>query len=94
MEEELDEAMSHDPSVVYETSSKNINASKNSKHGKEGSMILRLFRGTVKGGVETAIGTDKVTAKVGSDHTKNRLGVVPKLNADLTYAYLIQVSVS
>lgn len=83
-QEELDEAMAHDPTTAHETSGSDIDASKNSKHGKKGSKILGFFKGTVKGGVETAIGTDKVKAAAGSHHAKNRLGAVPKKNADLT----------
>ncbi|KAF1959574.1 hypothetical protein CC80DRAFT_466507 [Byssothecium circinans] len=82
--EELDEAMAPDPTTAHETGGTDIDASKNSKHGKKGSKVLNFFRGTVKGGVETAIGTDKIKAKVGSAHAQNRLGAVPKKNADLT----------
>lgn len=83
-EEELDEAMSHDPTIAHETDGQDIDASKATKHGKKGSKILGFFKGTVKGGVETAIGTDKVKAKAGSHHAKNRLGAVPSRNEDLT----------
>ncbi|KAF2469275.1 uncharacterized protein BDR25DRAFT_47678 [Lindgomyces ingoldianus] len=81
---ELDEAMACDPTVAHETVGEGIDASKNVKHGKKGSKILGFFKGTVKGGVETVISTDKLKAKVGSEHAKNRLGVVPKRNEDLT----------
>lgn len=83
-QEELDEAMAHDPTVAHETSGEDINKSKNFKHGKKGSKILGFLKGTVKGGVETAIGTDKVKAQIGSTHAKNRLGAVPPKDADLT----------
>ena len=82
-QDELDEAMAHDPHTAYETGGSDIDAAKESKHGKRGSKIVSFFRNTVKGGVETAIGTDKVKAKTGSRHAKNRLGAVPKKNADL-----------
>ncbi|KAF2191355.1 hypothetical protein K469DRAFT_622941 [Zopfia rhizophila CBS 207.26] len=81
--EELDEAMERDPTTAHETGGQDIDASKNTKHGKKGSKILGFFKGTVKGGVETAIGTDKVKAKAGSRHAKNRLGAVPKRNENL-----------
>ena len=42
--EELDEAISHDPTVAHETGSSGIDASKNSKHGKKGSKILGFFK--------------------------------------------------
>ncbi|KAF2644593.1 hypothetical protein P280DRAFT_418644 [Massarina eburnea CBS 473.64] len=83
-QEELDEAMAHDPTTAHETGGADIDASKTPKHGKKGSKIVNFFRGTVKGGVETAIGTDKVKAKAGFEHAKNRLGAVPKKDADLT----------
>ncbi|KAF2729027.1 hypothetical protein EJ04DRAFT_503045 [Polyplosphaeria fusca] len=82
--EELDEAMSHDPNTAHETGGDDIDVSKNAKHGKKSSKILGFFKGTVKGGIETSIGTDKVRAKAGSKHAKNRLGAVPPRNADLT----------
>lgn len=83
-QEELDEAMAHDPTVPHQTGGSDIDASKNSKHEKKGSKVLNFFRNTVKGGVETAIGTDKVKAKVGDKHAQNRLGAVPKRGVDLT----------
>lgn len=81
--EELDAAMAHDPNTAHETGGSDIDASKNAKHGKAGNKILGFFRGTVRGGVQTAMGADVVKAKAGSHHAKNRLGAVPKRNADL-----------
>ncbi|TPX17624.1 uncharacterized protein E0L32_012069 [Thyridium curvatum] len=81
---ELDAAMEHDPTVAHETDGADINAAKTSKHGKHGSKILGLFKGTTKGAVKTAIGTDSVRAKIGSHHAKDRLGVVPRPGSDLT----------
>ncbi|KAF2865899.1 hypothetical protein BDV95DRAFT_672242 [Massariosphaeria phaeospora] len=83
-QEELDDAMTHDPSVAHETDGADIDNAKNAKHGKKGSKILGFFKGTIRGGVETAIGTDKLKAKAGSMHAKNRLGAVPPKNEDLT----------
>jgi hypothetical protein len=83
-QEELDEAMAHDPSVPHETGGEDIDQAKDSKHGKKGTKILNFFRGTVKGGVETTMGADKVKAAAGSTHAKNRLGAVPPRNMDLT----------
>lgn len=82
--EELDTAMAHDPTVPHETSGADMDNSKDAKHGKKTSKILGFFKGTTKGGVETAIGADKVKAKVGNSHAKDRLGAVPKKNADMT----------
>ncbi|KAF2745103.1 hypothetical protein M011DRAFT_447932 [Sporormia fimetaria CBS 119925] len=84
---ELNEAMSHDPLAKQDTissSDSDIAASKEKKHGKAGSKFLSFFKGTVKGGVETTLETDKLKAKVGNHHARNRLGAVPPKNADLT----------
>ena len=75
-QEELDEAMALDPTVAHQTGGEDIDKAKNSKHGKKGSKILNFFRSTVKGGVETTIGADKVKAAAGSQHARNRLGAV------------------
>ncbi|KAH9871818.1 hypothetical protein J1614_006075, partial [Plenodomus biglobosus] len=83
-QEELDEAMAHDPNVAHETGGEDIDQAKDTKHGKKGSKILNFFRGTVKGGVETTLTADKVKAKTGSTHAKNRLGAVPPKGVDLT----------
>jgi hypothetical protein len=83
-QEELDEAMAHDPTTAHQTGGPDIDAAKDSKHGKKGSKILNFFKGTVRSGVETAIGADKLKAKVGDTHARNRLGAVPKKDEDLT----------
>jgi hypothetical protein len=80
-QEELDEAMAHDPTVPHQTDGEDIDKAKASKHGKKGSKILNFFRGTVKGGVETTIGADKVKAAAGSHHAKQRLGAVQPKDA-------------
>ncbi|KAK3064397.1 hypothetical protein LTS18_007545 [Coniosporium uncinatum] len=81
-QEELNDAMAHDPQVPHQTGGDDINASKEHKHGKKGSRLLSFFKHTAKGAVETAIGADKLKAKVGSEHAKNRLGVIPETNDD------------
>jgi hypothetical protein len=75
--EELDAAIQHDPSTKHETSGGDIDAAKETKHGKKGSKILSLFKGTTKGGVKTALGIDSGRAALGSHHAKDRLGAVP-----------------
>ncbi|KAF2501204.1 hypothetical protein BU16DRAFT_450690 [Lophium mytilinum] len=79
-QEELDDAMSHDPTTAHETGGTDIDASKNTKHGKKGSRVLGFFKSTAKAAVETSIGADRLKAKAGSGHAKNRLGVIPKPN--------------
>jgi hypothetical protein len=83
-QEELDAAMQHDPTTAYETGGQDIDASKNNKHGKVGSKILGFFKGTTKGAVQTARGTDTLRAEVGSSAAKDRLGAVLKPHEDLT----------
>ncbi|GAB7348935.1 hypothetical protein MBLNU459_g7621t1 [Dothideomycetes sp. NU459] len=77
-QEELDEAMAHDPTVAHQTGGHDIDNAKDAKHGKKGHKIMSFFKSTVKGTVETAMGADRLKAKVGSEHAKNRLGVIPK----------------
>lgn len=43
---------------------------------RHGHRFLAAIKGVTKGGVETLLGTDKVKASAGSEHAKNRLGVV------------------
>lgn len=80
--EELDDAIQHDPSTAHETGGADIDASRQSKHGRAASKIIGLFRGTAKGAVKTAMGTDVARAKVGSSKAKDRLGVVPRPDSD------------
>ncbi|OTA65744.1 hypothetical protein K449DRAFT_346845 [Hypoxylon sp. EC38] len=80
-DEELQEAMEHDPRTAHETGGPDIDAAKGSKPGKRGSKIIGFFKGTTKGAVKTAIGTDHARAKAGSHHAKNRLGAVPRPNS-------------
>ncbi|KZM27843.1 hypothetical protein ST47_g1000 [Ascochyta rabiei] len=81
-QEELNDAMAHDPTVKHETGGEDINKAKGSNHGKKGNKILGFFRGTVKGGVETSITADKVKAAAGSQHARNRLGAVQPKDAN------------
>ncbi|KAI2627616.1 hypothetical protein GGR54DRAFT_423205 [Hypoxylon sp. NC1633] len=80
-DEELREAMEHDPKTAHETGGADIDAAKKTKHGKHGSKILSFFKGTTKGAVKTAIGTDHARAKAGSNHARNRLGAIPTKDA-------------
>lgn len=76
-DEELNAAMAHDPTTAHETGGTDIDHAKDSKHGKKGQKLMAFFKSTVKGSVETAMGADRLKAKVGSEHAKNRLGVIP-----------------
>jgi hypothetical protein len=46
------------------------------KHGKH---ILGFFKSTTKTTIAASLSTDRLKAKVGSEHAKNRLGVLPNL---------------
>lgn len=82
--EELNAAMEHDPSTVHQSGGSDIDAAKDTKHGKKGSKILGFFKGTTRATVETAIGADRLKAKIGSEHAKKRLGAIPREGEDLT----------
>lgn len=74
---ELDAAIQHDPTTAHETDGADIEASKTHKHGKKASKIIGFFKGTTKGAVKAAMGTDAARAKTtGSSRAKDRLGVV------------------
>ncbi|KAI9659915.1 MAG: hypothetical protein M1821_001267 [Bathelium mastoideum] len=75
--EDIEQAIQPDPEVAHETGGADIDQSKETGHGKRGSKILGFFKGTTKASVETALGADKVRAKVGSQPAKNRLGAIP-----------------
>lgn len=79
---ELDAAIAHDPTTAHETGGHDIDAAKDAKHGKKSSKLLGFFKGTTKGTVKTAIGTDNVRATLGSHHAKERLGVIPRADDD------------
>ena len=83
--EELDAAIAHDPnaSQEHETDGGDVEASKKTAHGKKGGKVLGFFKGLTKGGVSTAIATDKGRAKLGSHHARDRLGAVPPAGADM-----------
>ncbi|KAF3764182.1 hypothetical protein M406DRAFT_277672 [Cryphonectria parasitica EP155] len=75
--EELEEAVQHDPHTAHESGGADIDASKESKHGKATTKIIGFFKGTTKGAVKTAMGTDAARAKTtGSSKARDRLGVV------------------
>ncbi|KAL2061795.1 hypothetical protein VTL71DRAFT_7173 [Oculimacula yallundae] len=54
-------------------------APKKKQHGRR---LLAALRGVAKGGVETALGTDRLKAAAGGEHAKNRLGVLKSGNVD------------
>lgn len=81
-DEELKAAMEHDPTTAHETSGTDIDAAKHKGHGKKGSRVLGFLKGTVRTTVETAMGADKLKAKIGSEHSKNRLGAIPSTRED------------
>jgi hypothetical protein len=75
---EFDDAIAYDERTAAKPAHSDIASAKADKHGKVGNKLLGLFRGTAAGGVKTAIGVDKVRAKMGSKPAREREGVVPK----------------
>lgn len=66
---ELASAVHPDAAVTTGTDA----APKKKQHGRR---ILAALKGVAKGGVETALGTDRLKAAAGGEHAKNRLGVL------------------
>ena len=83
-DEELQRAMSNDPDVPHETETSDVEASKKTSHGKKGHHVLSVIKGSIKGTVQSALGADHVKAKAGSKHSKNRLGVIPPKELELS----------
>lgn len=54
------------------------------KKKKHGHRIINAIKGMTKGGVETALGTDRLKAAAGREHAKNRLGVLRSDTIDTT----------
>jgi hypothetical protein len=76
-DEEIAAAAASEPGVAHETAGADVDSGKDKSHGKKGSRILSLFKTNVKGAVNSALGVDHLKAKAGSEHSKQRLGVVP-----------------
>lgn len=83
-DEELRQAMEHDPNVAHQTGGSDVEASKKTSHGKKGHHVLSVIKGSIKGTVQSALGADHVKAKAGSKHSKNRLGVIPPREMELS----------
>ncbi|RYP69165.1 hypothetical protein DL771_006259 [Monosporascus sp. 5C6A] len=77
-EDEIRQAIEHDPSAVpHLTGVPETDAAKNPKHGhRMGGKILGFFKGMTRGAVKASIGADHARAKAGSQPAKNRLGAV------------------
>lgn len=75
---ELRAAMENDPHVAHEVDGGDIAKSKEKSHGKKAARMLSVMKGGIKGSIETVLGADHVKAKVGSEPSKQRLGVVPR----------------
>jgi hypothetical protein len=68
---EVDSAVHPEPTTTPEPSDE----TQKPKHS--GKRIIAFFKGATKAGVEGVLGTDRVKATVGSEHAKNRLGILP-----------------
>jgi len=83
---ELDAAVAHDPhqaTASEKGGGDDDDAGGKPKHGKMGGKVLGFFKGLTKGGVSTALVTDKTRAKLGSHHARDRLGAVPPAGDDM-----------
>lgn len=80
---EIQAATTPDPNVAHQTAGKDVDMSKNAKHGKKGAKLLHFFRSTAKYTLETALGADRLKATVGSTPAKQRLGVLKRPHQEL-----------
>ena len=81
---EIDALRAHDPSTTHQSGGADIDASKEKKHGHKGGRMLGFFKSTLRTGVSTALGADRLKATIGSSHAKMRLGALPDPTEDLT----------
>ncbi|TIC90048.1 hypothetical protein CH35J_012424 [Colletotrichum higginsianum] len=70
-QDEIDEAVQPDPNALAPAESQTEEHKQ-----KKGHRILNFIKSTAKGGINTTLAADKVKAKVGAKHAKDRLGVV------------------
>ncbi|GKT50833.1 uncharacterized protein ColSpa_11014 [Colletotrichum spaethianum] len=69
--EHLDQAIQPDPNALAPAESQT-----DEHKQKKGHRLLNFIKSTAKGGINTSLAADKVKAKVGAKHAKDRLGVV------------------
>jgi hypothetical protein len=72
---EVDAAIHPDPEEETPDSEHQEGEKKKTKH--TGKRIIKFFKGATKAGVEGVLGTDHIKANIGSEHAKNRLGILP-----------------
>ncbi|KAK1457845.1 hypothetical protein CMEL01_15828 [Colletotrichum melonis] len=70
---EIDEAIQPDEAALAPAESETAEHKQ-----KKGHRIINFIKSTAKGGINTTLAADKVKAKVGAKHAKDRLGVVKK----------------
>jgi hypothetical protein len=78
---EVSEAVHPDPTEPETEKSEEKEEKKKTKHS--GKRIISFFKGATKAGVEGVLGTDHLKASVGSEHAKNRLGILPDPNTNV-----------
>ncbi|KAF7556767.1 hypothetical protein G7046_g6209 [Stylonectria norvegica] len=69
--QEIDNAVQPDSDLDEDDDKEEIKT----KH-KKSHRLMNFLKGTTKGGIQTSLTVDKVKAKIGAHHAKNRLGVV------------------
>lgn len=78
---ELKDAIEHEPGIANLSASSDVDTAKRRSHTSKASHMLTAVKTSIKGSIETALGADHVKAKVGSERSKRRLGVVPNNRA-------------
>jgi Protein of unknown function (DUF3292) len=72
---EIEDVITVDSDTPSGTDTNSTTPSK--KKGGAGAKIVSLFKGTTAAGVGTKLGADHLRAKVGSEHAKHKLGILP-----------------
>jgi Protein of unknown function (DUF3292) len=76
----LDGSQAEVDAAVYpepESTQPDEHVEKKDKPKHTGKRIIKFFKGATKAGVEGVLGTDRIKAEIGSEHAKNRLGILP-----------------
>jgi hypothetical protein len=77
---EIEDAITVDQPSGSESTA-HTNGQQPKKKGGIGAKVLSVFKHTTAAGVETKLSVDEVRAKVGSEHAKQKLGILPSKKA-------------
>ncbi|KAF4981026.1 hypothetical protein FZEAL_3078 [Fusarium zealandicum] len=73
-QDEIRGAANHDTEMLDEAGGDDHESTETGSNGKKRGSVLSVLRSSAKAAVKTAIGVDKIRAKVGSESAKNRVG--------------------